>query len=142
MMISPEIWRERIKPYTGRLISTFKEMGLMTFYHSCGSLVPVIDDLIEVGLDFLDPIQVTAAGMRPEELFPQFGDKLSFHGAIDEVELLPHATPDEVYKETTRIIDILGRNGGYIVSPSHQVQGDTPPENVVAIFEAAKDYNK
>lgn len=140
MMISPEIWRERIKPYTGSLISTFKNAGLMTFYHSCGSLVPIIDDLIESGLDFLDPIQVTAAGMRPEELFPVFGDRLSFHGAIDEVELLPHATAQEVYDETTRIISILGAKGGYIVSPSHQVQGDTPPENVVAIFEAVKDY--
>jgi len=140
MMLNPDLWRERIKPYSGRLISTFKDMGLMTFYHSCGSLVPVIDDLIDVGLDFLDPIQVTAAGMRPEELFPAFGDRLSFHGAIDEVELLPHATAQEVYDETMRIIDILGANGGYIVSPSHQVQGDTPPENVVAIFQAARDY--
>ena len=112
----------------------------MTLYHSCGSLVPVIDDLIEVGLDFLDPIQVTAAGMTPEELSPRFGDRLSFHGAIDEVELLPHATPRQVYDETTRIIEILGRKGGYIVSPSHAVQGDTPPENVVAIFQAARDY--
>ena len=140
MMISPEIWRQRIKPYTGSLISTFKNAGLLTFYHSCGSLVPVIDDLIEVGLDFLDPIQVTAEGMKPEELFPAFGERLSFHGAIDEVELLPHATAKEVYDETTRIIDILGANGGYIVSPSHQVQGDTQPENVVAIFEATRDY--
>ena len=140
MMLSPELWRQRIKPYSGRLISTFKQMGLLTFYHSCGSIVPVIEDLIEVGLDFLDPIQVTAAGMTPEELFPAFGDRLSFHGAIDEVGLLPHATAKEVYDETTRIIGILGQNGGYIVAPSHQVQGDTPPENVVAVFQAAKDY--
>jgi uroporphyrinogen decarboxylase len=140
MMIHPDIWRKRIKPYTARLISTFKEMGLSTFYHSCGSLVPVIEDLIEVGLDILEPIQVTAKGMKPEELFPVFGDRLSFHGAIDEVELLPHATAEEVYDETTRIIDILGGNGGYIIAPSHQVQGDTSPENVVAIFKAAQDY--
>lgn len=92
MMVNPEVWRERVKPYTGRLIATFKQMGLATFYHSCGSLVPVIDDLIEAGLDILDPIQVGAAGMTPEELFPRFGSRLSFHGAIDEVNLLPHAT--------------------------------------------------
>ena len=140
MMLSPSLWRERIKPYTGRLISTFKKMGFVTLYHSCGSIVPVIDDLIEVGLDILDPIQVTAAGMSPEELFPAFGDRLSFHGAIDEVGLLTHATPAEVYAETTRIIGILGRNGGYIVSPSHMVQGDTPPENVAAIYDAARNY--
>ncbi|MBI3920111.1 MAG: hypothetical protein HY318_01740 [Armatimonadetes bacterium] len=140
MMLSPDLWRKRIRPFTGRLISTFKQRGYITFYHSCGSLVPVIDDLIEVGLDILDPIQPSAAGMSPEELFPQFGNRISFHGAIDEVGLLPHATAAEVYAETTRIIDILGRNGGYIVAPSHMVQGDTPPENIVAIYDAARNY--
>lgn len=142
MLLSPDLWRTHIKPHTAGLITPFKERGLKTFYHSCGSLVPVIGDLAEIGLDILDPIQVSAAGMTPEELFPRFGDLLSFHGAIDEVRLLPHATAAEVYEETTRIIDILGRKGGYIVSPSHQVQGDTPPENVVAIFDAVRDYGR
>jgi uroporphyrinogen decarboxylase len=139
MLLNPRVWRERIKPFSGRLITTFKKMGLKTFYHSCGSIVPVIDDLIELGLDILDPIQVSAAGMSPEAI-SVFADRLSFHGAIDEVRLLPHATPEEVYRETTRVIDILGQHGGYIVSPSHAVQGDTSPENVVAIFDAARDY--
>ncbi|MBI2441013.1 MAG: hypothetical protein HYV35_06535 [Lentisphaerae bacterium] len=140
MMINPDVWRERIKPYSGRLISTYKKMGYATFYHSCGSITPVIDDLIEMGLDLLDPVQVGAAGMAPETLFAAFGDRLSFHGAIDEQELLPHATPEEVFRETTRIIAILGRNHGFIVSPTHQVQGDTPPQNVTAIFDAARQY--
>lgn len=140
MLLAPDVWREQIKPHSGRLIATFKAMGLKTFYHSCGSLVPVIDDLIELGLDILEPIQVTSAGMTPEELFPQFGDRLSFHGAIDEVHLLPHATPKQVYDETTRIIDILGANGGFFVAPSHQVQGDTPIDNILAIYDAARDY--
>ncbi len=139
MMLNPRVWRARIKPFSGRLITTFKQMGLKTFYHSCGSIVPVIDDFIELGLDILDPIQVSAAGMSPEAI-SAFADRLSFHGAIDEVRLLPHATAAEVYRETTRVIDVLGRCGGFIVSPSHQVQGDTPPENVVAIFDAAHDY--
>ena len=139
IMLNPRVWRERIKPFSGRLITTFRQMGLKTFYHSCGSIVPVIDDFIELGLDILDPIQVSAAGMSPEAI-SAFADRLSFHGAIDEVRLLPHATAAEVYRETTRIIDVLGRCGGFIVSPSHQVQGDTPPENVVAIFDAARDY--
>lgn len=140
MLIKPDLWRERIKPYSGKLITTFKQMGFKTFYHSDGAIVPVIDDLIELGLDFLDPIQVTAAGMKPEELYPLFGDSLSFHGAIDEVHLLPHATPEEVYRETTRTIDTLGQRGGYVVTASHVVQGDTPPENVVAMLQAARDY--
>ena len=140
LMVAPEVWRERIKPHCAKLISNFKNMGLTTFYHSCGSIVPIIDDLIEVGLDILEPIQVTAAGMLPEELAPKFATRISFHGAIDEVNLLPNASASEVYEETTRIINILGKNYGFIVSPSHQVQGDTPPENVVALFEAARNY--
>jgi len=142
MLLDPDVWRRQIKPYTGKLISTFKKMGYTTLYHSCGSLVPVIDDLIEVGLDILDPLQGEAAGMSPEEIFPRFGKRLSFHGAIDVQTLLPHATAKEVYKETTRIIGILGANHGYIVAPSHAVQGDTPPENVVAMFDAARDFRR
>ena len=140
MLLAPDMWREHIKPHSARLISPFREKGFMTFYHSCGSMVPVIDDLIEVGLQFLDPIQITAEGMQPEPLASQFGDRLSFHGAVDEVELLPHATPSEVYQETIKLIDVLGKRNGFIVSPSHQVQGDTTPENIEAIFKAVKDY--
>lgn len=140
MILNPDLWRERIKPYSKQLIRTFKDMGLGTFYHSCGSLVPAINDLIEIGLDVLEPIQVTAKGMQPEPLFEEFGDRVSFHGAIDEVHLLPHSTPKEVYEETQRIISILGKNHGFIVSPSHQVQGDTSVENVLAIYKAAQDY--
>ena len=90
-------------------------------------------------LDLLDPIQVGAAGMTPEDIFAEFGDRLSFHGAIDEVALLPKATADEVYAETRRIIGILGRRGGYVVSATHAVQGDTPPENILAIVRAAQN---
>lgn len=140
MMLSPRAWREHIKPFTGRLISTFKQMGLKTFYHSCGSLAPIIPDLIEVGLDVLDPIQVSAAGMTPEALSAAFADRLSFHGAIDEVELLTHGSPEQVYRETTRVIDLLGRKHGYIVTASHAVQGDTPIANVLAMLAAARDY--
>ena len=139
LMLSPDLWRERIKPHTAGLIAPFKKMGLGTFYHSCGSVAEVVDDFVEIGLDILDPIQTNAAHMDPENLFSKFGDRISFHGAIDEVELLPHASPEEVYRETSRIISILGGNGGYIVSPSHQVQGDTSVANILAIYKAVRD---
>ncbi|MBN2557670.1 MAG: hypothetical protein JXB33_02820 [Clostridia bacterium] len=142
LMLSPGKWRKHIMPYSAKLITPFKEMGFRTFYHSDGAITPVIDDFIGMGLDILDPIQVGAAGMTPEELFPAFGDRLSFHGAIDEVELLPNASPDEVYAETQRIMGILGGNNGYIVSPTHQVQGDTSPENILAICAAVDEYGK
>jgi uroporphyrinogen decarboxylase len=139
MLLNPDLWREHIKPHSAKLISTFKDMGLTTFYHSCGAVTPVINDFIEMGLDILDPIQIGAKDMEPENLSTKFGDRLTFHGAIDEVNLLPHASADEVYNETKRIVEILGQNNGYIVSPSHMVQGDTPPENVVAIFKAVNE---
>ena len=140
LMVRPELWREHIKPHTKKLITNFKEMGFTTWYHSDGSIVPVINDFIEMGLDYLDPIQTGAAGMDPENMADKFADRLSFHGAIDEVGLLPHATPDEVYEETQRVISVLGVNHGYCVSPTHMVQGDTSVENVLAIYKAAKDY--
>ena len=140
LMLDPDIWRALIKPHTAGLIQPFKDMGLHTFYHSCGSVDAVIDDLVEIGLDILDPIQVTAGGMQPESLRDRFADRISFHGAIDEVELLPHATAKEVYDETTRMISVLGANYGFIVSPSHQVQGDTSVENLLALFKAVQDY--
>ena len=140
LMLDPEIWRELVKPHTEGLIRPFKEMGYNTFHHSCGSVDVVIDDLVEMGVDILDPIQVTAGGMQPESLSDRFADRISFHGAIDEVGLLPHATAKEVYDETMRIISVLGKNYGYIVSPSHAVQGDTCIENILAIYKAAQDY--
>ncbi|MFA7672776.1 MAG: uroporphyrinogen decarboxylase family protein [Clostridia bacterium] len=140
MMINPDIWIEQIKPHTRGLIAPFRNMGLGTFYHSCGSVAEVIDDLIEIGVDTLDPIQVNARNMSPEYLADKFAERISFHGAIDEVGLLPSASPMEVYDETQRIISILGKKGGFIVSPSHQVQADTPIDNLLAVFQSVRDY--
>ena len=140
MMLSPELWRKHIKPYSEQLIRPFKEMGLKTFYHSCGSIVPVIEDFIEMGLDILDPIQPKAAGMEPDALKYQFGTRLTFHGGVDEQELLPRSTAEEVSNEVQRLIDILGKDGGYIVCSAHAIQPDTPVENILAMYEAAKHY--
>jgi len=140
LMLSPDMWREQIKPHSAGLVRPFRDMGLCTFHHSCGSVDVVIDDYVDIGIQILDPIQVSAAGMRPEGLFTRFGDRISFHGALDVVELLPKSTAQEVYDETMRMISVLGGNYGYFVSPTHQIQGDTPPENVAAIYQAARDY--
>lgn len=140
LMLSPDLWRMHIKPYSTRLIRTFKDMGLMTYYHSCGSLVPVINDLIEMGLDILDPIQPNAQGMDAESLVRQFGGRLAFHGGIDEQELLPRGTPADVRRETERLMRVLGKDGGYIVCPAHQFQPDTPSENIMAIYDTARNY--
>lgn len=137
MMLSPELWRKHIKPYSAELIRSFKQMGLITYYHSCGSIIPVIEDFIELGLDILDPIQPKATGMSAESLKEQFGGRLSFHGGIDEQELLPRGTPAQVRQEVERIISAFGADGGYIVCPAHAFQPDTPPENALALYDAA-----
>lgn len=140
MMLSPDLWRKYIKPWSKQLIKPFKEMGLKTFYHSCGSIVPVIEDFIEMGLDVLDPVQPKAEGMDPEYLKEHFGDRLSFHGGIDEQEILPLGAPEDVEKEVIRLINILGKNGGYIVAAAHAIQPDTPVENVLAMYRTACEY--
>jgi len=137
MMLSPDLWRRHVKPYSTELIRTFKDMGLMTFYHSCGSIVPVIDDLIEMGLDVLDPVQPLAKGMDADSVVRRFGDRLTFHGGIDEQNLLPRGSAGDVRKEVRRVMQTLGANGGYIVCPAHALQPDTPPENIMAIYETA-----
>lgn len=140
MMLDPDLWREHIKPYSEQLIGTFKDLGLTTYYHSCGSIVPVIEDFIEMGLDILDPIQPGAAGMEAEALKCQFGQRLAFHGGIDEQRLLPRGSPAEVRQEVRRLLDLFADDGGYIVCPAHAVQPDTPVENIVALYEEASTW--
>ena len=140
MMLAPDLWRKYIKHNQAQLITAFKEMGLITMYHSCGSIVPVIEDLIEMGLDILDPIQPKAEGMSAENLKELFGGRISFHGGIDEQELLPRGTPQQVRAETERIISVFGADGGYIVCPAHAVQPDTSPETALAMFAAAVEW--
>ena len=141
MMLAPDLWRERIKPYSGQLIRDFKEMGLTTMYHSCGGIVPVIQDFIDMGLDILDPIQPAAQGMAPGFLKERFGDRLAFHGGIDEQHLLAYGTAEDVRSEVARMMDILGTDGAYIVCPAHAIQPDTSPEKILALYDTALTYS-
>jgi uroporphyrinogen decarboxylase len=136
MMFSPDMWRRFWKQPLADLISICQAGHLPVFYHSCGSIVPIIPDLIEIGVNVLDPIQTRAQGMQPESLKARFGDKLVFHGGVDEQELLPKGSPADVAAEVRRLVKILGKGGGYILSSSHSLQADTPPENIVAMFDA------
>jgi len=140
MMLAPDLWRQHIKPYTADLIRTFKDLGFITFYHSCGSMFPVIEDLIESGLDILDPIQPKAADMDADNLKKHFGNRLTFHGGIDEQDLLPNGSADEVRAEVLRLINVLGSDGGYIVCPAHAFQPDTPPENIMAVYDTVQEF--
>jgi len=139
-LISPQLYRRLIKPRHKELydfIHSRTEAKIM--HHTCGSVFPFVQDLIDVGVDILNPIQISARGMDPVALKREFGEQLVFHGGIDVQQILPFATPERVREEVKRIVAILGRGGGYILAPSHNIQADVPPENVLAMYEAIQD---
>ena len=135
-LFSLAAWRQLIAPHHERLNRRIHELGSRVMYHSCGSVRPFIPGLIEIGIDVLDVLQFSADHMDPAEIKSTFGDTLCFHGGMDVQSTLPHATPDEVRQITRQRIEVLARNGGYILSPTHNIQVDTPPENIVAMYEA------
>ncbi len=139
MLIDPLTWRKQIKPRIKYMFEEFRRVqpDIKIAWHSCGSILPIIPDFIELGLDILNPIQPLAKGMDPAFLKREYGKDLSFFGGIDVQELLPRGTPGMIKDEVRRRIEILGRDGGYIVAPAHNIQPDTPVDNVLAFFEAA-----
>jgi len=135
MLISPKTWRRLIKPRLAELISSFKRVNpnVLVALHTCGNVLPIIPELIEVGLDVLNPIQ--PAAMSPGELKHKFGKNLSFFGAMDEQQTLPFGTKADVVREATELIEVMGKDGGYILAPAHHIQLDTPMENLWAMVE-------
>lgn len=137
-MMSLELYDRFVHPRHREVISFIKaRTDAKVFQHSCGAVRQFLPRLIENGIDILNPVQVTAQGMDPGELKAEFGDRLSFWGGIDTQHILPNGTPDEVAAETRRIIGILGESGGYVVNTVHNIQADVPPENILALFQAA-----
>ncbi len=137
-MVSPRIYRQLIKPRQAKLFARIHELtSAKVLYHTCGSVVDLIDDLIEIGVDVLNPVQVAAARMDTAELKRRFGDRIAFWGAIDTQRVMPMGTPDEVRAEARRRIRDLAPGGGYVVDTVHNVQADVPPENICALYEEA-----
>jgi uroporphyrinogen decarboxylase len=133
-LISRRMFHEFVAPYLREMIDCIHALGAKVLFHSCGAIAPLIPDLIELGVDVLDPIQPAADQMRPESLKPAFGERLSFHGGMDMQHLLPCGTPADVAAEARRYCDIMGHGGGYILGPAHLFQPDVPPENIVALY--------
>ena len=133
MLISPKMWRKFLKPRMANLIAELKAINpqVKVAYHSDGTIYPIIPDLIEIGLDVLNPIQ--PASMDPVRLKHDFGDKLCFWGSIDEQHTLPFGSPADVQNEVRTRLETLGKNGGLIIGPTHHVQLDTPLENFWAL---------
>ena len=140
MIFSPDLWRSRVKPWHRELIEPFKRMGFKTRYHTDGSVAPIIEDLVEMGLDLLDPIQPNTPGMDAENLRKLFGGRLSFYGGVDAQNLLPHGKADQVEREVLRLIRVLGEKGGYVVAGCNAIQPDVPIENILTLFRTAREY--
>lgn len=111
------------------------------YLHSCGAVSDIIEDIIDCGVDILNPIQTTAQGMNPAELKKKYGDRICFHGAVDTQKALI-GTLDDVEHEVKEKIKILGAGGGYILSSCNHIQADIPAENVIAMFECARNCGK
>lgn len=141
VIMSPKTYRDIIKPYHKEYFKNLKKLAphARLLYHSCGSIFSFIPDLIEVGVDILNPVQVSAQNMDTKVLKEKFGSELSFWGAIDTTRVLPRGTKKEVKEEVRKRIDDLGPEG-YILTSVHDIQPDVPPENVITMFEEARNY--
>jgi uroporphyrinogen decarboxylase len=138
LFISPSMFRRFYAPHLAALAAQAHRHGLKVMYHTCGAVSPLIDDLVACGIDILDPVQVDAAGMSPEDL-SRWKGRIAFHGGISTQTLLPNGTPEEVYATTQSTIAALGPLG-LIVAPDQEVIGDVPVENIDAMVRAAKEF--
>lgn len=140
LMLSKNMWRTYLRPQHQKIIEVAKSFGKQVIYHSDGAIYPLLGELIDLGIDVLDPIQPTAKDMAPSRLKEEFGERLSFHGGIDIVGTLPHGTPEQVMAEVVDRVRQMGAGGGYILSSSHHIQSDTPLENVLAMYKLELRY--
>jgi uroporphyrinogen decarboxylase len=132
-----DLYRRLIKPRQRELFRFVKDRtDARLFYHCCGSISQFIPDLIEIGVDILNPVQVSARDMDPAALKAEFGDRLTFWGGIDTQSVLPRGSPEEVLSEARRRISELGKGGGYVLGSVHNIQADVPPENIIAMYRA------
>ena len=136
LFFSGEMFRAFFKPRIAKLVDLAHSHDVKFMFHSCGAIRPLIEDLIEIGVDILDPLQAAADGMDPRELKANHGDRICLHGGICTQFLLPRAAPDEVRSEVRRLIKIFGEGGGYVLAPCHVLQLDVPIENILAVRDA------
>lgn len=140
LLLSTAHWREFLQPAYRSLKEIAEERGAYVFFHSCGAVRRLIPDMIETGVDVLGPLQVKAAGMDPAGLKRDYGDRICFSGGVDEQELLPKGTPAEVKLQVHRLMDTMAPGGGFFIGPTHNFQDDIPTANIVAMYEAAREW--
>ncbi len=142
--MSSDMFKELYKPYYKRICDwVHQNTKWKTFFHTCGCVVKLLDDFVDMGMDIINPVQLSATGMDAQMLKDKYGDKLVFWGGgVDTQSMLPNGTPEEVAAQVTERLDILSKGGGYVFNTIHNIVGDTRPENIWAAFEAVHKYNK
>jgi uroporphyrinogen decarboxylase len=139
LMISPSLWRVFLKPRYARLFALGKSAGKFVWFHSCGDITAVLPDLIEIGMDVWETVQLHALPLSPETLKREFGRHLTFFGGVN-TQRLPFISPAEVRAEVTHCIEVLGKGGGYICGPDHHIKPDVSPQNTLALFDTARAF--
>lgn len=143
LLISPKILEEFVAPRVRKCTDLAHQYNIKVLFHTDGNVREAIPDIIEWGIDILDPIQPEVASMEARGLKREFGDKLSFSGGVGSQEILPHGSVEDVKAEVGRILEAMKPGGGYVLSPGHpSLQMDVPRENIVAMFEAGLKYGK
>jgi uroporphyrinogen decarboxylase len=139
-LISPAMFRQFIAPRLKLLVDLAHSHDTKVMFHSCGGITAFIDGLIEIGVDILDPIQVSAVDMDPAQIKSKYGSRICLHGSIDTQYVLPQGTPAQVADNVRHMIDVLGSGGGFILAPCHVLQTDVPSDNVCAMYETGHKY--
>ena len=142
LLFSPRQIRTFLIPRMKRMIDLAHSAGAYVFFHSDGAVRKIIPDMIAAGIDVLNPIQWRCAGMEREGLKRDFGSQIVFHGGVDNQQTLPFGSVDDVSDEVVANIEILGKGGGYIIAPCHNIQANTPPENVVTMYETGYQHGR
>ena len=138
LAMSPKTWRRFFKPRLARIYQVYKDAGVVLMQHSCGCVTQILDDLVEIGLEVLHPVQSRA--MDIHELSNKWGKDLGFFGGIDTQELLPYGSPADIDDAVREAVDVLGRYGKYVIAPSQHILSDTSIENIEALASAAFKY--
>jgi len=142
LLISPDMWRASIRPGFREFMDLVKSYNAVSMHHTCGSVVEIIPDMIECGLKVLQSVQPEAKGMALADLKKKFGGKLCFQGGISIQKTMPYGTPDDIRREVKRIAAVVKSDGGYIFCTSHNIQADTPVENITALMDAYLEYGR
>ncbi len=144
MILSPQMWRKFFKPRMKKIIDELRKIknDLIIAYHSCGTIYPIIEDLIEIGVNVLNPIQPKAKDMDMYKIKLQYGDKLTLHCGMDTQGVLPFGSLNDIEIETKKIIKYLAKDGGFIFTASHTIQPDTSIDRILLMLDLLKKFAK